>query len=163
MAGWRSKRGATGRCLRHAEPKEGEGWIRLLIATLTSIAAATAGWSAGPAAATHPNHASPSGHHDGHPSGQNQAHNPGSPVLLSSTAYCQGDITAAGHAPFVGEVASNIYPLGTRLAVSPPVWGRTRFVVLDRIGSGSQLDFFTSSCSQAIAFGRRVERVMVVK
>ena len=82
---------------------------------------------------------------------------------LDSTAYCQNGITASGQAPFVGEVAANLYPLGTRLRVSPPVWGRTRFVVLDRIGSGSQLDFYNSSCSTALTFGRRVEQVHVIR
>lgn len=108
---------------------------------LTLIAVATAGWSTGPAAATHPSRASP----------------------LDATAYCQGTVTASGRAPFVGEVANNTWPLGTRLRVSPPVWGHTRFVVLDRIGWGSQIDFYTPSCSIALAFGRRVERVQVVK
>jgi hypothetical protein len=82
-------------------------------------------------------------------------------VSLSSTSYCQGTITASGERPFVGEVANNTYPLGTRIVVSPAVWGRTRFVVEDRIGSGSELDFYNSSCAAAVAFGRRVERVHV--
>jgi 3D (Asp-Asp-Asp) domain-containing protein len=84
-------------------------------------------------------------------------------VTLSSTAYCQGTITASGEPPFVGEVANNTWPLGTRLSVSPPVWGRTRFVVEDRIGSGSQLDFYNPSCTAAIDFGRRLERVTVIR
>jgi 3D (Asp-Asp-Asp) domain-containing protein len=84
-------------------------------------------------------------------------------VALSGTAYCQGTITASGQAPFVGEVANNMWPLGTHLVVSPAVWGRTRFVVEDRIGAGSQLDFYTPDCQTAIVFGRRVERVQVVK
>jgi 3D (Asp-Asp-Asp) domain-containing protein len=108
---------------------------------LSSIAVATAGWSAGPAAATHPNRASP----------------------LDSTAYCQNGITASGRAPFLGEVAVNLYPFGTRLSVSPPVWGRTRFVVEDRIGAFSQIDFYNSSCQAALDFGRRVEQVHVIR
>jgi 3D (Asp-Asp-Asp) domain-containing protein len=100
---------------------------------------ATAGWSAGPAGATY------------------------SGLTLEATSYCQGTVTASGEPPFVGEVANNTYPLGTRLRVSPPVWGRTRFVVLDRIGSGSQIDFYTPSCAQAIDFGRRLEHVTVIR
>jgi hypothetical protein len=38
-----------------------------------------------------------------------------------------------------------------------------RFVVLDRIGWGSSIDFYNPSCAAAIDFGRRVERVHVVK
>lgn len=100
------------------------------------------GWSAGPAAATHPSRAS---------------------QPLEATSYCQNGITASGQRPFVGEVAANIYPLGTHLVVSPAVWGRTRFVVEDRIGWGSSIDFYTPDCRAAIDFGRRIERVQVVK
>lgn len=84
-------------------------------------------------------------------------------VALDSTAYCQGTITASGRPPFVGEVANNLWPLGTRISVSPPVWGRTRFVVLDRIGWGSSLDFYNSSCSAADLFGRRIEQVHIIR
>jgi 3D (Asp-Asp-Asp) domain-containing protein len=103
---------------------------------------ATAGWSAGPAGATHLSHAS---------------------LTLEATSYCQGTVTASGEPPFIGEVANNTYPLGTRLSVSPPVWGRTRFVVEDRIGAFSQIDFYNSSCQAALDFGRRVERVHVIR
>ena len=52
-------------------------------------------------------------------------------------------------------------PFGTRIVVSPAVFGRTRFVVLDRYGYGTQLDFYTPSRSQAIDYGRHVERVRI--
>lgn len=81
---------------------------------------------------------------------------------LSATSYCQAGTTASGRQTFVGEVANNMWPLGTRLKVWPPVFGLTRFVVLDRIGWGSQIDFFTPSCAAAVNFGRKVERVRVL-
>jgi 3D (Asp-Asp-Asp) domain-containing protein len=84
-------------------------------------------------------------------------------VAVNATSYCQSGLTASGRPTFLGEVAGNMWPLGTHLVVSPAVWGRTRFVVEDRIGSGSQLDFYNPSCQAAIDFGRRVERVQVVK
>ena len=80
-------------------------------------------------------------------------------MTLSTTAYCQGIITASGRRVFVGEVAMNTEPLGARIQVSPPVFGLTRFLVLDRYGSGTQLDFYAPSCSAAIQYGRRTERV----
>jgi 3D (Asp-Asp-Asp) domain-containing protein len=84
-------------------------------------------------------------------------------IELEATAYSQGSVTASGVAPYVGDVASNLYPLGTHIMVSPAVWGRTRFVVLDRVGCCTDVDFYTPSTPQAIDFGRRVERVQVVR
>lgn len=81
---------------------------------------------------------------------------------LEATSYCQSGRTAAGVETYVGEVASNLYPLGTQIMVAPAVFGRTRFRVEDRIGWGSRLDFYTPSCEQAIVFGRRLERVRVI-
>jgi 3D (Asp-Asp-Asp) domain-containing protein len=80
---------------------------------------------------------------------------------LQATSYCQGTITASGEAPYVGEVANNMWPLGTRVEVSPAVFGRRFFHVEDRIGYGSQIDFYNPSCQRAIQFGRRIERVSV--
>ena len=81
------------------------------------------------------------------------------PVALDTTSYCEGAVTASGVAPYVGEVASNLYPLGTHLVLSPPVFGISEFVVLDRIGYGSELDVYAPSCAAAIDFGRRTETV----
>jgi 3D (Asp-Asp-Asp) domain-containing protein len=53
-------------------------------------------------------------------------------------------------------------PLGTVITISPAAFGRSRFVVLDRIGSGSQLDIYNPSCRAAIDYGRRTERVRVL-
>ena len=81
---------------------------------------------------------------------------------LSSTAYCEAGRTASGEQTYLGEAANNMLPLGTRIEINPAAFGRTRFVVLDRIGSGSQLDLFNPSCAAAIQFGRRTERVTVI-
>lgn len=83
-------------------------------------------------------------------------------TTLDATSYCQGTITASGEHVYVGEVANNTYPLGTVIRVAPAVWGLTRFRVEDRIGHGSQIDFYTPSCNAAIQFGRRTEKVHVV-
>jgi hypothetical protein len=83
-------------------------------------------------------------------------------VILDSTAYCQGTTTASGQHVRLGEVAMAGVPFGTRIVVSPAVFGRTRFVVLDRYGYGTQLDFYNPSCSAAIDYGRRLEHVRIV-
>jgi 3D (Asp-Asp-Asp) domain-containing protein len=78
------------------------------------------------------------------------------PVFVAqSTSYCQGSITATGDSPYFGEVAMNSLPLHTRITVKPRFNRRAHFVVLDHIGSGSELDFYTSSCTAALAWGRR--------
>lgn len=58
-----------------------------------------------------------------------------------------------------GSVASNQYPLGTHLIVSHSPTGRHHFVVRDRIGWGTELDFWVPTCSQAYAWGRRTVRI----
>ena len=85
---------------------------------------------------------------------------------VSATAYspCSSDgmLTASGMRPRAGIVADNRLPFGTVIAVSPSVWGRTRYVVEDRGGPAMQLDFWTADCHAAIVFGRRLERVRIL-
>lgn len=66
---------------------------------------------------------------------------------------------ADGSSVRAGSVAHNGYPLGTRITVDPAFFGRRRFVVRDRIGWGTQLDFWTNSCAAARNWGRRRVRV----
>jgi 3D (Asp-Asp-Asp) domain-containing protein len=84
-------------------------------------------------------------------------------VTVESTAYApcsSGGRMANGQRPHAGAVAMNLLPLGTRIRVSRSPLGRRRaFVVSDRIGYGSQLDFWTPSCAKARAWGRRTVRV----
>ena len=76
-------------------------------------------------------------------------------IATISTAYCLSGTMADGSAVRAGSVAHNGYPLGTRITVSPPFYGRRRFVVRDRIGYGTELDFWVGSCAAARAWGRR--------
>lgn len=78
-----------------------------------------------------------------------------------STAYCLSGTMADGSPVRAGSVAHNGYPLGTRITVSPSFYGQRRFVVRDRIGWGTELDFWTPSCATAYAWGRRVVTVRV--
>lgn len=80
----------------------------------------------------------------------------------NSTAYCQAGTTASGRPTRWGYVAQNDLPLGTRIHLTRPVRGRRIFRVMDRIGWGSDLDFFMWSCSAARQFGRRTVHFRVV-
>jgi 3D (Asp-Asp-Asp) domain-containing protein len=76
-------------------------------------------------------------------------------VWASATCYSQGTITASGRHVFVGEVAQNTLRFGTWITLDRQVFGRRHFVVLDRIGHGSELDFYYPSESACVQFGRR--------
>lgn len=89
-----------------------------------------------------------------------------------STAYCLTGTTADGtylsqRAPSMEAlrtVAMNRHPLGTKIKLISPrrVWGLRDFVVRDRIGWGSELDFWTPSCWAAInVHGRKNVRYII--
>ena len=87
----------------------------------------------------------------------------------NSTAYClQGDLAmqkkgGGAYRAHKGIVASNSMPLGTRIRLTKPVFGRYIWVVRDRIGWGTDLDFWTPSCSQALKYGRRPAKWRIIK
>lgn len=75
---------------------------------------------------------------------------------MSSTAYCLTGAMASGRRTYRGAVASNDYPLGTRLRVSDGPYGAGVVTVEDRIGHGTELDFaMPGDCAGARAYGRR--------
>lgn len=76
---------------------------------------------------------------------------------VTSTAYCLQGRMADGTFVRSGSVANNMYALGTKITARPGFGGQTQFVVRDRIGHGTQLDFWTPSCAAAIAYGRRTQ------
>ena len=86
------------------------------------------------------------------------AQEPPAPVAeAESTAYCLTGRMASGERAHVGAVASNRYPLGTRLWLDRSPWGAREFVVRDRIGHGSELDIaMPGDCRGAKRWGRRV-------
>lgn len=79
----------------------------------------------------------------------------------TSTAYCLHGTMADGTYTRAGSIAHNGYALGTRVTVWPSPTGQRRFVVRDRIGWGTQLDFWLPTCSAALAWGRRLVHVRV--
>lgn len=82
--------------------------------------------------------------------------------VVSSTAYCLTSRTADGGRGYVGSVAMNGVPFGSRWLVrSGPMAGQV-LEVNDRIGHSSEFDVWMPSCDAAITYGRRqieVERV----
>ena len=74
---------------------------------------------------------------------------------MSSTCYSQGTITASGEHVYLGEVAQNTLPFGTRIVLDHAVFGRRDFTIEDRIGSGSQLDFYNPSEAVCFQYGRQ--------
>lgn len=72
-----------------------------------------------------------------------------------ATSYCLRGRMADGTYTRAGSLANNELALGTRVYVSPPVMGRRRWVVRDRIGYGTRWDFWSASCAAAVAFGRK--------
>ena len=74
---------------------------------------------------------------------------------VSSTCYSQGTITASRQHVYLGEVAQNTLPFGTRIILDHAVFGRRVFTVEDRIGSASQLDFYNPSEAVCVQYGRR--------
>jgi 3D (Asp-Asp-Asp) domain-containing protein len=74
---------------------------------------------------------------------------------VSSTCYAQAGQTASGQSTRSGIVANNFLPLGTRILLDRPAFGRRVYIVLDRIGWGSQLDIFNPSEAACVQYGRR--------
>lgn len=75
--------------------------------------------------------------------------------VANSTAYCLQGTMANGQKVRAGSVAMNGVPLGTKITVRSSPTGRKHWVVRDRIGHGTQLDFWVPTCGQAIRWGRR--------
>jgi 3D (Asp-Asp-Asp) domain-containing protein len=82
-----------------------------------------------------------------------------SAVAVVSTAYCLSGTMADGTQVRAGSVASNQHPLGTHLIVSSSPTGQRHWVVRDRIGWGTELDFWVPTCGQAYSWGRRTVRI----
>lgn len=87
----------------------------------------------------------------------------GNILTLESTAYEEtGSTMANGEYPYFGAVACNILPLGTRIKVLDGPFAGQTFVVKDRIGWGSQLDFYLGDVAACYEYGRRVVRIVVL-
>jgi len=86
--------------------------------------------------------------------------------LVTAYSPCSsGTITASGERVRFGDVAtrSTTIPFGSIVTLRPAAFGRHRFKVEDRMNpsDAASLDVFQPSCSRAIDFGIRHERVTV--
>lgn len=85
---------------------------------------------------------------------------------VHSTAYCPGSsgtTMADGRHVYFGAVANNFLALGTRIRTDRQAFGKRWFTVHDRIGYGSELDFWVPSCAMATDWGARSISFRVVR
>lgn len=93
---------------------------------------------------------------------------PGVQLPFTATAYCKGEVTAAGTAARTGIAAADpaILPLGSvvRIDQREPRYSGI-WTVLDTGPAvrGREVDLYLWSCVEAIAFGRRPVRVTVLR
>lgn len=81
-----------------------------------------------------------------------------------STSYCATGTMANGQYTHKRSVAMNSLPLGSKIKlIGKKFRGLKVFYVNDRIGSGSELDFWNPSCSHAVRWGRRPVKFKVLK
>lgn len=64
------------------------------------------------------------------------------------TAYCEGDITASGEAPYIGGCACNDVPLGTTIYING-----VAYVVNDRMADSGSVDIYMSSYNECMDWG----------
>lgn len=84
--------------------------------------------------------------------------------VVQSTAYCLRGTMADGSRTRRRSVAMNSLPLGTRIRLVGQSFhnGLRIFVVRDRIGWGTQLDFWSPTCAAARMWGRRTVHFRVI-
>ncbi len=84
-------------------------------------------------------------------------------LQVDSTNYCTSGVTASGVQTYIGEAAGNVWPFGTVLKILDGNYAGMVINIMDRIGAYSQLDVFNPSCKGALAYGREVIEVAVVR
>lgn len=92
----------------------------------------------------------------------------GTSLRFEATAYCKGEITAAGVSVREGIAAADpaLLPLGSVVRVDAPVDAFTGiWTVLDTGPEvkGRELDLYVWSCDRALEFGRQPIRVTVLR
>lgn len=93
---------------------------------------------------------------------------PGAALRFSATAYCKGEVTAAGTPARSGIVAADpaLLPVGSVVKVDD-LGSRYNgiYTVMDTGPAvrGRELDLYIWSCQEALAFGRRPARLTVLR
>lgn len=93
---------------------------------------------------------------------------PGGQVRFSATAYCKGEVTAAGTAARTGIAAADpaLLPVGSVVRVDdlgPRYNGIYTVMDTGPAVQGRELDLYMWSCQEALAFGRRQARLTVLR
>ena len=70
--------------------------------------------------------------------------------------YTPSDIMANGEKPYIGAVASNDYPLGTKLII-----GNKIYTVCDRMAEGGRVDIYMNTIEECLEYGVHTEKVIV--
>jgi 3D (Asp-Asp-Asp) domain-containing protein len=92
----------------------------------------------------------------------------GTRVTFDATAYCKGDLTAAGISVQAGMAAADpkILPLGSVIRVdriAPRYQGIYSVLDTGPMIQGRELDIYMWSCDEALAFGRQKVVVTVLR
>lgn len=93
---------------------------------------------------------------------------PGARLAFTATAYCKGQVTAAGNPVQAGMAAADtaLLPLGSVVEIdSPDSRYDGIYTVLDTGPAvrGAKLDIYMWSCYEALEFGRKPVRVKVLR
>jgi 3D (Asp-Asp-Asp) domain-containing protein len=92
----------------------------------------------------------------------------GTALRFEATAYCKGTTTAAGAAVRTGMAAADpaLLPLGSVIRVEAPLEQYSGIWTVMDTGpevKGREIDLYTWSCTDALAFGRRAVRVTILR
>ncbi len=92
----------------------------------------------------------------------------GTALRFDATAYCKGTTTAAGTAVRAGMAAADpaLLPLGSVIRVDAPLEQYSGIWTVMDTGpevKGREIDLYTWSCTDALAFGRRAVRVTILR
>ena len=92
---------------------------------------------------------------------------PGARLRFTATAYCKGDVTASGVWPRTGVAAADptLLPVGSVIQVVdvPPYTGIYTIMDTGPWVLGRHVDIYMWSCAEAVAFGRRIVEVTVLR
>jgi 3D (Asp-Asp-Asp) domain-containing protein len=88
-------------------------------------------------------------------------------LRFTATAYCKGNVTAAGTTPYDGIVAADpdLLPVGSAIGVRDFSGGEERFYTVMDTGrkiQGRRIDVYHENCREARKFGRRPVEVRIV-
>lgn len=93
---------------------------------------------------------------------------PGARLRFSATAYCKGSVTASGVTPRTGVAAADpdLLPVGSVIQVDTGEQKYSGVYTIMDTGpavQGREIDFYMWSCHEALKFGRRPIRLVVLR